>query len=61
LFSAVHGIVMLGLEEKLQAVPSKFLREQVAFIVSAMGRGMMAKAGEAGQGSRSPALRKRAS
>jgi AcrR family transcriptional regulator len=61
LFSAVHGIVMLGLEEKLQAVPSKFLREQVAFIVSAMGRGMMAEAGEAGRGSRSPALRKRAS
>src|SRR6266436_2179613 len=38
LFSAVHGVVMLGLEEKLQTVPSEILREQVTFIVSAMGR-----------------------
>ena len=44
LFSAVHGIVMLGLEEKLH-VPPKTLREQVAFIVSAIGDGMLAKAG----------------
>jgi AcrR family transcriptional regulator len=60
LFSAVHGMVMLGLEEKLQAVPSKFLREQVAFIVSAIGRGMVADPGDAAQTSRSHGLRKRA-
>ena len=45
LFSAVHGIVMLGLEEKLHTLPPKTLREQVAFIVSAIGRGMLAEAG----------------
>ena len=47
LFSAVHGMVMLGLEEKLQAVPAKYLREQIAFIVSAIGRGMQAEAADA--------------
>src|SRR5262249_23361169 len=41
LFSAVHGVVILGLEEKLQTVPSEILREQVALIVSALGRGML--------------------
>jgi len=60
LFSAVHGMVMLGLEEKLQAVPSKYLREQIAFIVSAIGRGMLAEAADALQSSRSRRLRKRA-
>src|SRR5215475_54716 len=43
LFSAVHGVVMLGLEEKLQTVPSEILAEQVAFIVSAIGRGILAQ------------------
>jgi AcrR family transcriptional regulator len=60
LFSAVHGMVMLGLEEKLQAVPAKFLREQIAFIVSAIGRGMMVEAADMTQRSRSRSLRKRA-
>ena len=60
LFSAVHGMVMLGLEEKLQALPSKYLREQIAFIVSAIGRGMLAEDAEALQSSRSRRLRKRA-
>lgn len=41
LFSSVHGMVMLGLEEKLQTLPLKTLREQIAFIVTAIGRGMM--------------------
>jgi AcrR family transcriptional regulator len=43
LFSAVHGMVMLGLEEKLQALPLASLREQVAFIVSTTCRGMLAE------------------
>jgi AcrR family transcriptional regulator len=60
LFSAVHGMVMLGLEEKLQAVPSKYLREQIAFIVSAIGRGMLTEAADAPQSSRSRSLRRRA-
>jgi len=40
LFSAVHGLVTLGLEEKLQALAPGALREQVTFIVSALGRGL---------------------
>src|SRR5215469_5711315 len=60
LFSAVHGVVILGLEEKLQTVPSEILREQVAFIVSALGRGMVAQAGDSIPSSRSHSLRKHA-
>jgi len=40
LFSAVHGMVRLGLEEKLQAIPVTALREQITFVISAIGRGM---------------------
>ncbi len=40
LFSAVHGMVALGLEEKLQAVPLPALHEQITFIVTTIGRGM---------------------
>src|SRR5215467_8175069 len=42
LFSAVHGLVVLGLEEKLQTLPLPVLREQVRFVVTAIGRGMVA-------------------
>jgi AcrR family transcriptional regulator len=51
LFSAVHGVVMLGLEEKLQTVPSEILGEQVAIIISAIGRGMLAQTGDLAQSS----------
>jgi AcrR family transcriptional regulator len=47
LFSAVHGMVILGLEEKLQTLPLESLREQVALIVSTIGRGMLAEAADA--------------
>jgi AcrR family transcriptional regulator len=40
LFSAVHGLVMLGLEEKLQFIPLPALREQVTTIVTALGFGL---------------------
>jgi AcrR family transcriptional regulator len=40
LFSAVHGMVVLGLEEKLQLIPLPVLREQVTFIVTAMAKGL---------------------
>jgi AcrR family transcriptional regulator len=40
LFSAVHGIVSLGLDEKLLALPSSILREQVETVVRAMGQGL---------------------
>jgi len=40
LFSAVHGIVTLGLEEKLQALAPGELREQVTFAVTAVARGL---------------------
>lgn len=42
LFSAVHGLVTLGLEEKLQPLPLPALREQIRFVVTAIGRGMAA-------------------
>jgi AcrR family transcriptional regulator len=45
LFSAVHGLVTLGLEEKLQALAPGALREQVTFIVSALGRGLREASG----------------
>jgi AcrR family transcriptional regulator len=42
LFSAVHGIITLGLEEKLSAVPLGTLRTQTALVVSAIGKGLFA-------------------
>jgi hypothetical protein len=43
LVSAAHGIVALGLEEKLYALPLSSLREQVTLVVSAIGRGLVAE------------------
>src|ERR1700738_566321 len=40
LFSAVHGMVALGLEQKLIAVPVDALRGEIAVIVRAMIRGL---------------------
>jgi AcrR family transcriptional regulator len=40
LFSAVHGMVLLGLEQKLIAVPIKALREEIAVMVRAMVAGL---------------------
>ena len=40
LFSAVHGMVTLGLEQKLIAVPVDALREEIAVIVRAMVDGL---------------------
>ena len=45
LFSAVHGMVLLGLEQKLIAVPVAALRKEIATIVRAMVGGLTAKAG----------------
>ncbi len=39
LFSAVHGVVSLGLEEKLVSLPLPDLRDQVAAIVRAIASG----------------------
>ena len=44
LFSAVHGMVLLGLEQKLIAVPVEALRAEIATIVRAMVDGLTAKA-----------------
>jgi AcrR family transcriptional regulator len=41
LFSAVHGIITLGLEEKLGAVSLEELRNQTALIVSAIVIGLL--------------------
>jgi AcrR family transcriptional regulator len=43
LFSAVHGIVTLGLEEKLGVVSLKALRTQTTLIVSAIATGLLAQ------------------
>ena len=40
LFSAVHGMVLLGLEQKLIAVPVEALRREIATIVRAMVTGL---------------------
>ena len=42
LFSAVHGMVALGLEQKLIAVPIKALRSEIARLVQAMIDGLTA-------------------
>jgi AcrR family transcriptional regulator len=42
LFSAVHGIVALGLEEKLGAISVHDLEDQTTAIVTAIGRGLRA-------------------
>ncbi len=41
LFSAVHGMVTLGLEQKLIAVPVEALRTEIAIMVRAMIDGLM--------------------
>ena len=43
LFSAVHGMVALGLEQKLIAVPLDALRSEIATLVRAMIDGLTAK------------------
>lgn len=43
LFSAVHGMVLLGLEQKLIAVPVEALRAEIATIVRAMVAGLIAE------------------
>jgi AcrR family transcriptional regulator len=43
LFSAVHGVVALGLEQKLIAVPIDALRGEIAIIVRAMVAGLIAQ------------------
>lgn len=40
LFSAVHGVVMLGLEEKLVAVPAAELDGQIEAFVRVIGQGL---------------------
>lgn len=44
LFSAVHGMVALGLEQKLVAVPLPALRKEIADLVRAMIDGLVARA-----------------
>ncbi|WP_424360437.1 TetR/AcrR family transcriptional regulator [Methylocystis parvus] len=40
LFSAVHGVVVLGLEEKLEATPPKLLDEQLETLVRLIAAGL---------------------
>lgn len=41
LFSAVHGIVLLGLEEKVGDISVSELEKQITVIVTALGRGLV--------------------
>jgi AcrR family transcriptional regulator len=43
LFSAVHGVVSLGLDEKLAPVPAEALRPQLRLVAEAMARGLDAR------------------
>ncbi len=40
LFSAAHGMVLLGLEGKIVDLPLPYLRAQITLVVAAMGRGL---------------------
>lgn len=44
LFSAVHGVVSLGLEEKLAPMPAKTLDDQLEYLVRAFAAGLDRKA-----------------
>jgi AcrR family transcriptional regulator len=44
MFSAVHGMVTLGLEQKLIAMPADALRKEIAMIVKAMVNGLALEA-----------------
>lgn len=44
LFSAVHGIVALGLEEKLTGMSMESLKQQIRIVVSASTVGLLARA-----------------
>ena len=44
LFSAVHGVVSLGLDEKLAPMPEDALRAQLRILVGAIARGLDARA-----------------
>jgi AcrR family transcriptional regulator len=41
LFAAVHGMVALGLDEKVAAMPLPVLHEQIATVVTATARGLV--------------------
>ena len=41
LFSAVHGVVSLGLQQKLGDIQPRRLREQIALVVAATARGLL--------------------
>jgi hypothetical protein len=41
LFSGVHGVVTLGIEEKLGALPARDLRDQVGRFIVTFCRGLM--------------------
>ena len=40
LFSAVHGIAALGMEEKLEYIPLSVVRDQMKLMVEVIGRGL---------------------
>ncbi|WP_298967503.1 TetR/AcrR family transcriptional regulator [uncultured Methylobacterium sp.] len=49
LFSATHGLVGLGLDEKLMSLSDAVLRGQIETVVTAIGRGLIAQDSAKGQ------------
>lgn len=45
LFSATHGIVGLGLDDKLAALPFEVVRAQLGIVIQAMGQGLRSSGG----------------
>ena len=41
MFSAVHGVVSLGLDQKVTRTPLPVLRDQVAMLVTTIGKGLI--------------------
>jgi hypothetical protein len=45
LFAAVHGMVALGLDEKVATMPKRVLRAQIRVVVEAIARGIRTDGG----------------
>ena len=57
MFSAVHGVVSLGLDEKVVATPHPVLRQQIATLVGSIGDGLLRAAGAEATAPRSRSVR----
>jgi AcrR family transcriptional regulator len=58
LFAAVHGMVALGLDEKVATMPASVLRAQIRLVVAAIARGISTDGGAPQAAARSSAARR---